>query len=161
MTGPRRRRTVSGGAGRDQGSGGAGDRTPARPDAADGSSTARRRGPDADSPLRLRRPQRLGELLPEAARELGLDAELRLARAIATWDALVAERVPPAAGACRLVRLEPGVLVVAVDEPIVRAELRLRALELLDAFSRAPGGSPARELRLTRSAEGSDPPGRV
>jgi predicted nucleic acid-binding Zn ribbon protein len=103
---------------------------------------------DPEGRARRRRPSRVGDLLPEAARRLGLEEELRLARAIATWDALVAERVPPAVGACRLVRLEPDALVVAVDEPIVAAELRMRALELLEAFAAAPGGAPARRLRL-------------
>jgi len=103
---------------------------------------------DPESPQRRRRPDRIGDLLPEAARGLGLERELRLARAIATWDALVAERVPPAAGACRLVRLEADAIVVAVDEPIVAAELRMRALELLEAFAAAPGGARARYLHL-------------
>lgn len=103
---------------------------------------------DPESPARRRRPDRLGDLLPEAARRLGLEEELRLARAIATWDALVAERVPPAAGACRLVGLDGDTLIVAAAEPIVAAALRTRALELLAAFARAPGGGPARHLRL-------------
>jgi predicted nucleic acid-binding Zn ribbon protein len=103
---------------------------------------------DPESPARRRRPERIGDLLPEAARRLGLDAELGRARAITTWDAVVAERVPPAVGACRLVRLEAETLVVAADEPIVAAELRLRALELLEAFSVAPGGARVRFLRI-------------
>jgi hypothetical protein len=98
----------------------------------------------------------VGDLLPEAARQLGLEDELRLARAIATWDALVAERVPPAVGACRLVRLEPDALVVAVDEPIVAAELRLRAIELLGAFGTAPGGARVRVLRLVGPSGADD-----
>ena len=102
-----------------------------------------------DDPRRRRRPQRIGDLLPVAARELGLERELQLARASATWDALIAERVPPAVGACRLVALEPGRLVVQADEPIVASELRLRALELLTAFAGAPGGTRAAELRIT------------
>jgi predicted nucleic acid-binding Zn ribbon protein len=97
---------------------------------------------------RRRRPDRIGDLLPEAARALGLEGELRLARAIATWDAIVAERVPPAVGACRLVRLDPDALVVATDEPIVAAELRMRATELLAAFAAAPGGARAPFLKL-------------
>jgi hypothetical protein len=101
-----------------------------------------------ESRSRRSRPDRVGDLLPEAARRLGLEEELRLARAIATWDAIVAELVPPAAGACRLTRLEPDGIVVAVGEPIVAAELRMRALELLAAFSAAPGGVPANRLRL-------------
>jgi len=103
---------------------------------------------DPESPIRRRRPSRLGDLLPEAARALGLEDELRLARAIATWDALVAERVQPAVGACRLIALERDAIVVAVDESIVGAELRMRALELLGAFAAAPGGARVHELRL-------------
>ncbi len=103
---------------------------------------------DPESASRRRRPDRIGDLLPEAARRLGLEKELRLARATSTWDVLVAELVPPAAGACHLVRLEPDALVVAVDEPIVGAELRMRALELLDAFAAAPGGTRVRFLRI-------------
>ncbi len=103
---------------------------------------------DRDSPSRRRRPERIGDLLPDAARRLGLDDELRLARAITTWDAIVAERVPPASGSCRLVRLEGDALVVEVDEPVTGSELRLRATDLLEAFRRAPGGGAARHLRL-------------
>ena len=101
--------------------------------------------------------------MPDAARRLGLEDELRLARAIATWDAIVAERVPPAVGHCRLDRVEPDAIVVRADEPIVAAELRMRAIELLAAFAAAPGGSRARELRLRigrrrRFRAGSGPP---
>jgi predicted nucleic acid-binding Zn ribbon protein len=115
---------------------------------------------DPESPARRRRPARVGELLPEAARQLGLEAELRLARASVTWDAIVAERVPPAVGACRLERVEPDALVVIVDEPIVAAELRMRALELLAAFAAAPGGARARQLRLRVSGDGRSGPDR-
>lgn len=98
---------------------------------------------------RRRRPMvRLGDLLPEAARHLGLEEELRLARAMTTWSALVAERVPAATGACRLVALEAGAVVVDADAPIVAQELRLRAPELLAAFAAAPGGMAAREIRI-------------
>jgi predicted nucleic acid-binding Zn ribbon protein len=116
----------------------------------------RDRPTDPEAPGRRRRPDRLGDLLPEAARRLGLEDQLRLARAIATWDAIVAERVPPAVGACRLVRLEPDAVVIAADEPIVAAELRMRALELLQAFAAAPGGARVRFLRL-EGAPGGDP----
>ncbi len=95
-----------------------------------------------------RRPERIGDLLPAAARQLGLDEEFRLARAMATWDAIVAERVPAAAGACRLTRLEGAVLVVEASHPIVAQELRLHAAELLEAFAAAPGGGRAGQLRV-------------
>jgi hypothetical protein len=78
-----------------------------------------------------RRPlQRIGELLPALASRLGLEEELRGARAITTWDRVVAEHAPAAAGACRLV------------------ELRLRSSALLEAFARAPGGAHLLELTV-------------
>ena len=96
-----------------------------------------------------RRPMtRIGDLLPDAARGLGLEDELRLSRAMATFEALVAERVPPAAGACRVVRVDGFALVVEADAPIVAQELRLRASELLAAFAASPAGIGARELRV-------------
>ncbi len=53
---------------------------------------------------RRRPPRRVGDLLPEAARALGLEEQLRWARAVAAWDAVVAERVPAAAGGSAPVR---------------------------------------------------------
>ncbi|MEA2606742.1 MAG: Dna[CI] antecedent, DciA [Chloroflexota bacterium] len=91
---------------------------------------------------------RLGELIPDTARALGLEDELRLSRAIATFEALVAERVPAAAGACRVIRLEGFTLDIEADAPIVAQELRHRAGELWAAFAATPGGVGARELRV-------------
>ena len=91
---------------------------------------------------------RIGDLLPDAARGLGLEDELRLSRAMATFEAIVAERVPPAAGACRVVRLDGFALIVEADAPIVAQELRLRGPELLAALAAAPGGMGLRELRI-------------
>jgi hypothetical protein len=91
---------------------------------------------------------RLGELIPGAARELGLDDELRLARAIATFEAIVAESVPAAAGSCRVTRLDGPTLDVEADAPIVAQELRLRRSELLAAFAPTPGGAGVRDFRV-------------
>jgi hypothetical protein len=96
-----------------------------------------------------RRPMvRLGELMPGAARALGLDDELRLARAMATFDAIVAERVPAAAGSCRVTRIDGGTLEIEADAPIVAQELRLRRPELLGAMAASPGGAGAHDLRV-------------
>jgi predicted nucleic acid-binding Zn ribbon protein len=97
--------------------------------------------------------ERIGDLLPETARRLGLEDELRLVRAAGIWAAIVAERVPAATGATRLQRVERGVLLVEADSPIVAQELRLRGPELLGAFRAAPGGLLADELavRVRRS----------
>jgi hypothetical protein len=96
-----------------------------------------------------RRPMvRLGDLLPDAGRGLGLEDELRLSRAMATFERLVAERVPAAAGACRVIRIEGFAVTAEADAPIVAQELRLRATELLAAFAATPAGFGARELRV-------------
>ncbi len=97
-----------------------------------------------------RRPvRRVGLLLPDAARELGLEEQLRWVRAAAAWDAIVADRVPGAEGGSRPVRVDPdGSLVVEAAAPIVGQELRIRADELLAAFAAAPGGIPAERLRV-------------
>jgi hypothetical protein len=91
---------------------------------------------------------RIGDLLPDTARGLGLEDELRLSRAMATFEAIVAERVPAAAGGCRVLRLDGFDLVVEADAPIVAQELRLRASELLAAFAASPAGTGARDLRI-------------
>jgi hypothetical protein len=96
-----------------------------------------------------RRPMvRIGDLMPATARALGLEEELRLSRAIATFEAIVAERVPAAAGSCRVIQLEGFALDVEADAPIVAQELRLRSPELMAAFGAAPGGVGIRELRV-------------
>jgi hypothetical protein len=96
-----------------------------------------------------RRPMvRIGDLLPDAARGLGLEDELRLSRAMATFEQLVAERVPAAAGACRVIRFEGFAVIAEADAPIVAQELRLRGPELLAAFAATPAGFGARELRV-------------
>ena len=103
-----------------------------------------------DPRLPSRRPvRRIGDLLPEAARELGLAEQLRWALAGAAWEAVVAEHVPGAAGGSRPVRVEGnGTLVVEVVAPVVGQELRIRADELLEAFGARPGGIEAERLRV-------------
>ena len=97
-----------------------------------------------------RRPMvRLGDLIPDAARALGLEDELRLSRAIATFEALVAERVPAAAGACRV---DPARGVHARRRGR-RADRRPGAAAPRRASSwppsrPRPGGVGARELRV-------------
>ena len=102
---------------------------------------------------------RLGDLLPDAARGLGLEDELRLSRAMATFERLVAERVPAAAGACRVIRIDGFAVIAEADAPIVAQELRLRGPELLAAFAATPAGLGARELRVIVARHGPSPSG--
>jgi hypothetical protein len=92
--------------------------------------------------------RRLGDLLPGMAASLGIEDELRLARAMSSWQRLVEELVPAAAGATELLAVQPDALVVGARAPIVAQELRLRADELLAAFATAPGGRRLAELRV-------------
>jgi hypothetical protein len=91
--------------------------------------------------------ERLGDLLPQAARDFGLEDQLEQARAAAAWLEIVAERIPAAVGACRLTDLRGGVAVIETDEPIVAQEVRLRSPELLAAL-RAATRAPVRQLRV-------------
>ena len=103
----------------------------------------------SDEPRRRRPMSRIGDLMPGAAAHLGLEDELRRARFLATFDAIIAELVPAAHGACRALRVEGETLLVEADAPIVGQELLLHGDELASAFRRAPGGAPVRQVRVT------------
>lgn len=92
---------------------------------------------------------RIGDLMPTAAARLGLEDELRRARLLATFDAIVAELAPAAHGACRAVRVDGETLLLEADAPIVGQELLLHGDEIAAAFRRAPGGAPVRQVRVT------------
>jgi hypothetical protein len=103
--------------------------------------------------------KRIGDLIPEAAARLGLADELRRARAVATFDAIVAERSPAAHGACRALRVDGAALIVEADAPIVAQELRLHARQLAEAFRTAPAGAPITEIRIVVRGPGRSPGG--
>jgi len=103
---------------------------------------------DRDSRTAGRGLERLADLLPEAARQLGLEDQFELAAAMSAWEKVIAEKVPAASGSCRLVAFQQGVASVEADEPIVAQELRLRAPELLTAL-RANMTAPLRQLRVS------------
>lgn len=104
--------------------------------------------PDGE-PRRRRPMSRIGDLMPTAAARLGLEDELRRARFLATFDAIVAELAPAAHGACRALRVDGETLVLEADAPIVGQELVLHGDEIAAAFRRAPGGAQVRQVRVT------------
>lgn len=91
--------------------------------------------------------ERLADLLPGAAREFGLEEQLEQARLAAAWLRILADRVPAAAGSCRLVGLSHDVATVEADLPIVAQEIRLRSPELLAAL-RNDSRVSVRQLRV-------------
>ena len=104
---------------------------------------------DPDAPRRRRPMSRIGDLMPQAAAHLGLEDELRRARFLSTFDAIVAELAPAAHGACRALRVDGETLFVEADAPIVGQEIVLHGEELASAFRRAPGGALVRQVRVT------------
>ena len=100
------------------------------------------------SSSRKRPARRIGELLPASAQQLGLEQELEEARAISSWQRIVAEHVPVATGASQLLEIRPPALVVSADDAATGQELRLCSGELLGAFASAPGGQRLRELKV-------------
>jgi hypothetical protein len=109
-----------------------------------------------------RRPvHRIGDLLPAIATQLGIDEELRAARGLSSWQRIVEELVPAAAGATRLLEVRPPLLIVSADDAATAQELRLHSIELLEAFASAPGGQRLLELqvvvRMPRTGASSKP----
>jgi predicted nucleic acid-binding Zn ribbon protein len=109
------------------------------------------------TPPRRRSVQRIGDLLPGLASQLGLDEELRAARAMSSWRRVVEEQVPAASGASRLVEVRPPALFVSADDVATAQELRLHSTQLLDAFAGAPGGQRLLELRVVVRSPGTGP----
>jgi hypothetical protein len=104
---------------------------------------------------------RIGDLLPGIASQLGLNEELQAARAMSSWERIVAELVPAATGASRLLEVRPPGLYVTADDAPTGQELRLHTVELLEAFATAPGGQRLLELnvvvRRPRSGDSGEP----
>lgn len=106
-----------------------------------------------------RRPmRRLADLLPDLAGNLGLTEQLKLSRAMASWERILAEHVPAASGSSALLAVRPPALIVSADSPIVAQELTLRSDQLLSAFAGAPGGTRLLELRVSLRPRAARPP---
>ena len=97
---------------------------------------------------RKRPVHRLADLLPGIASQLGVDQELRAARAISSWDRSVDDLVPAAAGASEVLEVRAPTLFVSAADAPTGQELRLHSAELLEAFASAPGGQRLRELHV-------------
>ncbi len=95
-----------------------------------------------------RRPmRRVGDLLPDLARQLGITSELEDADRGHAWEALVAAIVPTAVGRSELVGSRPPRLEVAAWDAATAQELRLHGSQLLAAFPPSDG-QRCTELRV-------------
>ncbi|MBX3028636.1 MAG: DUF721 domain-containing protein [Chloroflexi bacterium] len=96
-----------------------------------------------------RRPmRRVGDLLPDLARELGITTELQAADVGHAWAAAVGSLVPAAAGRSEVVEQRPPVLVVAAHDAATAQELRLHGGRLLAALAASPTEPRFSELRV-------------
>lgn len=97
-----------------------------------------------------RRPmRRLSELLPEVVAALGITDELATAGRERSWEAVIADLVPAAAGHCEVVSHRPPELVVRAADAATAQELRLHGSAILAAWPPDPAGVRPTELRVT------------
>jgi predicted nucleic acid-binding Zn ribbon protein len=92
-----------------------------------------------------KRPQRVGALVPEVLRDLGLGESARALRIHERWAEVVG---PEVASHCRPVALRDGVLEARVDSSVWCQTLRLRTPQLLEALARELGDDAPRSLWL-------------
>jgi len=97
---------------------------------------------------RTTKPEQVGQLLPEAARALGLEGELRLARRSTAFNALLVTLAPTLAGHCALVSIERGEMIIDVETSAAAQELHLRGREITAAFSNLPEGERTHGLHV-------------
>jgi hypothetical protein len=107
---------------------------------------------------RRRRPTRVGDILPDTAASLGLAEELRLARLMSTWTAIVAEHLPAAAGGSRVAGVEGRILLVEADHGLIGQEIRLRERDIVSALRATPGGGRIDRLRVRVGGRSADAP---
>lgn len=87
------------------------------------------------------RPESIGSLLPDAARALGFEEALRLARKAVLFDELIAVIAPHLSGRCRLAATDRTQAIVEAFDGAAAQELHLRSVEIANAFSVAGDGN--------------------
>jgi hypothetical protein len=97
---------------------------------------------------RTTKPEQVGQLLPEAARALGLEGELRLARRSTAFNALLATLAPTLKGHCVLVSIERGEMIIDAETSAAAQELHLRGREITKAFADLPEGERTHGLHV-------------
>jgi len=102
------------------------------------------------------KPQRLGALIPEAARALGFEAALELAQQAAVLHAVLQEIAPHLAPHCRLTGSEKGRLVLEADDRATAQELHLRGAEIAGVYAQRPDGRRAVGLLVRLSTPTED-----
>lgn len=91
----------------------------------------------------------IGEILPRVVRRLGVQRQVRLARAQAAFSEACGGYLR---SHVRVVAVEGSVLVVACAHPAIAHQLQLESVALLEAVNRAVGGPAIRRMRFVSEA---------
>ncbi len=87
----------------------------------------------------------IGEILPRVLRRMGVQRQVRLARAQAAFSEACGEYLR---AHVRVVAVEGSALVVACAHPAIAHQLQMEAVPLLEAVNRAAGPPPLRRMRF-------------
>ena len=90
-------------------------------------------------------PERVGDVVPQLLRDLGLDETARVLRVVERWEEAVG---PQIARHCRPTALRGDTLEASVDSSVWCQELQMRAPEILEALRRALGDDAPGKLWL-------------
>lgn len=99
----------------------------------------------------------LSAALARALRVLRLDTDVARAGAVRAWHPVASRLIGPDATRTRALRIDDGVLVVAVPTAQWAAEIRLRERELVDEIARAAPRSGIEKIRSVPGARSFSP----
>ena len=95
--------------------------------------------------------RRLGDVMPAALRDMGLESGLRGWQAVAEWPHAVGAQI---ARRSRAVRFQDGVLWVEVDGSVWLHQLTVLKRDLLRKISERMGSDAVRDLRFINGRGG-------
>jgi predicted nucleic acid-binding Zn ribbon protein len=87
----------------------------------------------------------IGEILPRVVRRMGVQRQVRLARAQAAFSESCGEYLRDHV---RVVAVEGSVLVVACAHPAIAHQMQMESVALLEAVNRAAGAPQLRRMRF-------------
>lgn len=90
--------------------------------------------------------EKLGDLIDPALRRLGVHTRVREIQLRDVFDEVVG---PALAGTCQAVRLDRGVLLIAVANTALGHQLHLDQIRLIGALNDRLGATAVRRLRFT------------
>lgn len=91
-----------------------------------------------------RPPQGIGSLLEKLLHDLDLGARVRESEPIVHWEKIVGPRI---AGVTTPEKVQRGVLIVRVSDPVWRYELSLRKQDVISRIHKVTGSDEIKDIR--------------